>query len=41
MEKGYDINFVLDSSTNKSLHLAARVIGDKTGIEMSVYNDQP
>ncbi len=39
--KGYDINFVLDSGTNKVQHLAAKVIGDKSGIEMSVYTDQP
>ncbi|MDP4283574.1 MAG: aldose epimerase family protein [Bacteroidota bacterium] len=39
--KGYDINFVLDSSKNDSQHLAAKVIGDKSGIEMSIYTDQP
>ncbi|HEY6082090.1 MAG TPA: aldose epimerase family protein [Chitinophagaceae bacterium] len=38
--KGYDINFVLDSS-GATQHLAATVIGDKTGIEMNVYTDQP
>lgn len=38
--KGYDINFVLDSSS-ATQHLAATVIGDKTGIEMNVYTDQP
>ncbi|MGF7232645.1 aldose epimerase family protein, partial [Arachidicoccus sp.] len=37
--KGYDINFVLDS-TNE-WHLAAIVDGDRSGIEMSVYTDQP
>lgn len=38
--KGYDINFVLDSAKN-SPHLAAKVIGDKSGIEMTIYTDQP
>lgn len=37
--KGYDINYVLDSSG--SHHLAATVIGDKSGIRMDVYTDQP
>ncbi|ANI90054.1 galactose mutarotase [Arachidicoccus ginsenosidimutans] len=37
--KGYDINFVLDSTGER--HLAATVIGDKSGIEMNVYTDQP
>lgn len=37
--KGYDINYVLDSSGNH--HLAATVIGDKSGIRMDVYTDQP
>lgn len=37
--KGYDINFVLDSTGEH--HIAATVIGDKTGIELDVYTDQP
>lgn len=37
--KGYDINFVLDSTGDD--HHAATVIGDKTGITMDVYTDQP
>ena len=37
--KGYDINYVLDSTGDH--HLAATVIGDKTGIRMDVYTDQP
>ena len=37
---GYDHNFVLDS-TGKGQHLAATVVGDKSGIEMQVYTDQP
>ena len=37
--KGYDINYVLDSTGNH--HLAATVIGDKTGVRMDVYTDQP
>lgn len=39
--KGYDHNFVLDESKTKGEHLAATVVGDKTGIEMQVYTDQP
>jgi aldose 1-epimerase len=39
--KGYDINLVLDSAKNDSLHLAAKVIGDQSGIEMTIYTDQP
>ncbi len=38
--KGYDMNFVLDSS-QKNPHVAAKVIGDKSGIEMTIYTDQP
>ena len=38
---GYDINFVLDSSKTDGTHLAAKVIGDQSGIEMDVYTDQP
>lgn len=37
--KGYDINYVLDSVGVH--HLAATVIGDRTGIRMDVYTDQP
>lgn len=37
--KGYDINYVLDSTGDH--HLAATVLGDKTGIRMDVYTDQP
>lgn len=37
--KGYDINYVLDSTGDH--HLATTVIGDKTGIRMDVYTDQP
>jgi len=39
--KGYDHNFVLDASKEKGEHLAATVVGDKSGIEMQVYTDQP
>ena len=39
--KGYDMNFVLDSSKNQKEGLAAILIGDQSGIEMSVYTDQP
>ncbi|MGI4751417.1 MAG: aldose epimerase family protein [Janthinobacterium lividum] len=38
--KGYDHNFVLDAK-EKGKHLAATVWGDKSGIEMQVYTDQP
>ncbi|MVN22932.1 galactose-1-epimerase [Mucilaginibacter sp. HMF7410] len=38
--KGYDHNFVLDAK-DKGQHLAATVVGDKSGIEMQVYTDQP
>ncbi|WP_419800762.1 aldose epimerase family protein [Mucilaginibacter sp.] len=38
--KGYDHNFVLDTKV-KGEHLAATVWGDKSGIEMQVYTDQP
>jgi aldose 1-epimerase len=37
--KGYDINYVLDSTGDH--HLAATVVGDKTGVRMDVYTDQP
>ena len=37
--KGYDINYVLDSTGEH--HHAATVIGDKTGIRMDIYTDQP
>lgn len=38
--KGYDHNFVLDEK-GKGQHLAATVVGDKSGIKMEVYTDQP
>ncbi len=38
--KGYDHNFVLDSVQKNPL-LAAKVIGDKSGIEMTIFTDQP
>ena len=38
--KGYDHNFVLDAA-GKGEQLAATVWGDKSGIEMQVYTDQP
>jgi len=37
--KGYDINYILDNTGDH--HLAATVIGDKTGVRMDVYTDQP
>ncbi len=40
--KGYDHNFVLkDYTAQKKLHLAAKVSGDKSGILMTVYTDEP
>lgn len=37
--KGYDINFVLDGKG--SFARAATAIGDRTGLSMAVYTDQP
>lgn len=38
---GYDHNFVLNKPDKKGLVLAATVVGDKSGIEMQVYTNQP
>ncbi|WP_299289199.1 aldose epimerase family protein [uncultured Mucilaginibacter sp.] len=37
---GYDHNFVLDAK-EKGQHLAVTPVGDKSGIEMQVYTNQP
>lgn len=38
---GYDHNFILNNNTASKLNLAAKVIGDKTGIVMEVYTQEP
>ncbi|HEU4634078.1 MAG TPA: aldose epimerase family protein, partial [Flavisolibacter sp.] len=38
---GYDHNFVLNKKGNRGLQHAATAIGDKSGIEMEVFTDQP
>lgn len=38
---GYDHNFVLGSQRRKGMNHAAKVVGDKTGIMMQVYTDEP
>lgn len=39
--KGYDHNFVLDENTTNGLMHAAVVIGDKSGIKMDVFTEEP
>lgn len=39
--KGYDHNFVLKAGKTDSLHLAAVAVGDKSGIKMSIYTQEP
>jgi aldose 1-epimerase len=39
--KGYDHNFVLNQNENEKLNHAATVIGDKSGIKMDVYTEEP
>ncbi len=38
---GYDHNFVLTKESENSLTLAARAVGDKTGIVMETYTTEP
>jgi aldose 1-epimerase len=38
---GYDHNFVLNRSGNESMQHAATVVGDKSGITMEVYTQEP
>lgn len=39
--KGYDHNFVLKTSEDKKMTHAASVIGDKSGIKMDIYTEEP
>jgi aldose 1-epimerase len=39
--KGYDHNFVLTEALTDSLHLAAIVVGDQSGIEMEIWTQEP
>ena len=39
--KGYDHNFVLDKKSPSSMTKAATVIGDKSGIRMDIYTQEP
>ena len=39
--KGYDHNFVLNKKTDERVGFAARASGDKTGIVMEVYTQEP
>ncbi len=39
--KGYDHNFVLNKNTGKGFFKAATVVGDKSGIVMEIFTDQP
>ncbi|UIR54736.1 galactose mutarotase [Sphingobacterium sp. SRCM116780] len=39
--KGYDHNFVLNKSTDGEWHKAALVVGDKSGIEMEIWTQEP
>jgi aldose 1-epimerase len=39
--KGYDHNFVLNETKAKGMNLAGTVIGDKSGIKMDVYTEEP
>ncbi len=38
---GYDHNFVLDAGKTDELHLAATVVGDKSGIQMDIFTHEP
>lgn len=38
---GYDHNFVLNKNIGTGLNMAAAVLGDKTGILMEIYTDEP
>ncbi|MEL6695924.1 MAG: aldose epimerase family protein [Bacteroidota bacterium] len=39
--KGYDHNFVVAGERSDSMHLSARVYGDKSGIQMEIYSQEP
>lgn len=38
---GYDHNFVLNGTESRGMNHAATIIGDKTGITMNVYTEEP
>lgn len=38
---GYDHNFVLDSQTQSGIVFAAKAVGDKSGIVLQVYTEEP
>jgi len=38
---GYDHNFVLNGKKEKGMNYAAKVVGDKSGIVMNVYTQEP
>ena len=39
--KGYDHNFVLNANEGKEMMHAASVVGDKSGIKMEIYTEEP
>lgn len=39
--KGYDHNFVINKTSTTGMNHAAKVIGDKSGIEMDIYTEEP
>ena len=39
--QGYDHNYVLNTNGESKLNFAARVLGDKSGIQMDVYTEEP
>lgn len=39
--KGYDHNFVLDGTKEENMNYAATILGNKSGIEMDVYTQEP
>lgn len=39
--KGYDHNFALSSAKKNGMRHAARIIGDKSGIQMDIYTQEP
>ena len=39
--KGYDHNFVLNNNNQKGMKHAATITGDKSGIQMDIYTEEP
>lgn len=39
--KGYDHNFVLNGTKGEGMNHAATIIGDRSGIQMDVYTEEP